>query len=150
MNRALKEQQKTMKDIGHLEGVVKAEKDKHIVDQDREYIMNLERQLAIYRASIETLSKDYKELGTKKSGMLKDLKATREQRVKRLEDSKQSFVGWIKHLMDNADFREELGLGMEKMRYAAEAEKKKLSEYHSYDDGTIDQPFLTPETFKND
>ena len=93
MNRALKEQQSTMKDIEHIEGVVKAEKDKHIADQDRDYIINLERQLAIYRASIETLSKDYKELGTKKSGMLKDLKATREQRVKRLEDSKQSFAG---------------------------------------------------------
>jgi hypothetical protein len=150
MNRALKEQNKTMKDIEHMEDIVKAEKDKHIADQDRDYIMNLERQLAIYRASIETLSKDYKELGTKKSGMLKDLKATREQRVKRLEDSKQSFIGWIKHLMEAPDFRNELGISMEKMRLASEAERKKLSGYHSYEDGTIDQPFLTPETAKDD
>ena len=150
MNRALKEQSKTMRDIEHMEDVVKAEKDKHTADQDRDYVMNLERQLAIYRASIETLSKDYKELGTKKSGMLKDLKATREQRVKRLEDSKQSFIGWIKHLMEAPDFRNELGISMEKMRLASEAERKKLSGYHSYEDGTIDQPFLTPETAKDD
>lgn len=150
MNRALKEQNKTMKDIEHMEDVVKAEKEKHIADQDRDYIMNLERQLAIYRASIETLSKDYKELGTKKSGMLKDLKATREQRVKRLEDSKQSFIGWIKHLMESSDFRNELGTSMEKMRIASEAKRAQLSAYHSYEDGTIDQPFLTPETAKDD
>ena len=150
MNRALKEQNKTMKDIEHMEDIVKAEKDKHTADQDRDYVMNLERQLAIYRASIETLSKDYKELGTKKSGMLKDLKATREQRVKRLEDSKQSFMGWIKHIMETPDFRNELGKSMEKMRIASEAKRAQLSAYHSYEDGTIDQPFLTPETTKDD
>jgi hypothetical protein len=150
MNRALKEQSKTMRDIEHMEDVVKAEKDKHTADQDRDYVMNLERQLAIYRASIETLSKDYKELGTKKSGMLKDLKATREQRVKRLEDSKQSFMGWIKHIMETPDFRNELGKSMEKMRIASEAKRAQLSAYHSYEDGTIDQPFLTPETTKDD
>jgi hypothetical protein len=37
---------------------------------------------------------------------------------------------------------------MEKMRLAMEAEKERLSEYLTYEDGQVDQPFLTPETTK--
>ena len=29
-------------------------------------------------------------------------------------------------------------------------EEKRLSEYHQYEDGGIDQPFLTPDTVKDD
>ena len=39
---------------------------------------------------------------------------------------------------------------MEKMRLAMEKEKGRLSDYHKYEDGLIDQPFLTPETVKDD
>jgi len=37
---------------------------------------------------------------------------------------------------------------MEKMRLAMEKEKERLSEYNQYEDGAVDQPFLTPETVK--
>jgi hypothetical protein len=37
---------------------------------------------------------------------------------------------------------------MEKMRLATEAEKERLSDYIQYEDGIVDQPFLTPETTK--
>ena len=150
MNRALKEQQSTMNSIDEIETLISTEKEKFIGDQDREYLINLERQVAIYRAAIEALSKDYKDLQGKKSGMLKDLKATREQRIKRLEDSKQTFTGWIKNVLQNAAFREELSINMEKMRLAVEKESARLAGHHKYDDGVIDQPLLTPETFSDD
>ena len=36
-------------------------------------------------------------------------------------------------------------------RYIAyQQEEAKLTEYHQYEDGGIDQPFLTPETAKDD
>jgi hypothetical protein len=31
-----------------------------------------------------------------------------------------------------------------------EVERERLSEYHKYEDGTIDQPFLTPDSTKED
>ena len=31
-----------------------------------------------------------------------------------------------------------------------ENEAERLSEYHKYEDGTIDQPFLTPDSVKDD
>ena len=43
-----------------------------------------------------------------------------------------------------------MGIEMEKMRLAAYEEEKRLSEYHQYEDHVVDQPFLTPETVKDD
>ena len=77
------------------------------------------------------------------------MKGTREQRIKRLEDSKQSFTSWIAHLMQNPEILKSYGIEMEKMRLAMIKEKERLSEFHTYEDGQIDQPFLTPETIKD-
>ena len=149
MNRALKEQQKGMREIAILEDELADEKDKG-VNMNSDRVFNLERQVAVSRASLETLSRDYKDLQTKKNAMLKELKGTREQRIKQLEDSKQTFVGWVKEVANNAEFRNQLSVDMEKMRIAVQKEAKKLSEYHTYGDGMVDQPFLTAETVKDD
>ena len=150
MNRALIGQQTNMRSIGEYEELVTVEKSKSLEVQDKDYIYNLERQIAVCRAAQDSLTREYKDLQTKKASMLKDLKATREQRIKRLEDSKQTFIGWVRNLMSNPETRQQLGTDMEKMRLAMEAEKKRLSEYHKYEDGNIDQPFLTPDTVKDD
>jgi hypothetical protein len=150
MNRALTSQQTNMRDVRRYEGLVTEEKAQALEIQDKDHIYGLERQIAILRAAQESLTRDYKDLQTKKAGMLKDLKATREQRIRRLEDSKQTFIGWVRNLMSNPDVRKKIGKDMEKMRLAMEAEKDRLSEYHKYEDGNIDQPFLTPDTVKDD
>jgi hypothetical protein len=46
----------------------------------------------------------------------------------------------------NPMFRNKIGLDMEKMRLAHLKEKERLSEFMKYEDGIVDQPFLTPET----
>tara|TARA_Y100001938_G_scaffold145524_1_gene222363 strand:- start:15766 stop:16560 length:795 start_codon:yes stop_codon:yes gene_type:complete len=150
MNRALKDQQTNLKDISKYEELVTDEKRKPLEVQDKDYIYSLERQVAVLRAASETMNRDYKDLQTKKSSMLKDLKATREQRVKRLEDSKQTFIGWVRNLMSDPQTRHEMGMEMEKMRLAAYKEQERLSEYHQYEDQIVDQPFLTPDTVKDD
>ena len=150
MNRTLKEQQKSMNDIGAMEILILTEKQKGRDERDRDYILNMERQIAVLRAAQESLGKDYKEMQSKKNTMLKELKGTREQRIKILEDSKETFAGWARALIQDREMRKEIGSNMEKMRLAMEKEKQRLSEYHKYEDGIIDQPFLTPETAKDD
>ena len=150
MNRALIGQQTNMRNISHYEEMVTVEKNKSLEIQDKDYIYNLERQIAVSRAAQESLTREYKDLQTKKASMLKDLKATREQRIKRLEDSKQTFIGWVRNLMSNPDTRRELGIEMENMRLVMKEEEKILSNYHQYEDGGVDQPFLTPDTVKDD
>ena len=150
MNRALTSQQSNTNLIRTYEDLVTEEKKISLESQDKDHIYNLERQVAVLRAAQESLTRDYRDLQTKKSGMLKDLKATREQRIKRLEDSKQTFIGWVRNLMTNPEARREMGNNMEKMRLAMIEENKRLSAYHKYEDGSIDQPFLTPDSVKDD
>ncbi len=150
MNRALIGQQSNMRSIREYEELVTIEKGKDLETQDKDHIYNLERQVAVCRAAQDSLTREYKDLQTKKASMLKDLKATREQRIKRLEDSKQTFIGWVRNLMTNPEVRREMGTNMEKMRLAMEVERERLSEYHKYEDGNIDQPFLTPDSTKED
>ena len=149
MNRALIGQQDNMRSIDQFQDAVTVEKNKDLELQDKDYIYNLERQIEVCRDAQDSLTRDYKDLQTKKAAMLKDLKATREQRIKRLEDSKQTFIGWVRNLMSNPDTRREMGIEMEKMRLAMKQEEKRLSEYHQYEAGGIDQPFLTPDTVKD-
>jgi len=148
MNRALRDQQVNTEQIRSFEVLINDEKEKPVEYQDRDYVFNLERQIAVLRAAQESLNRDYKDLGLKKSAMLKDMKATREQRIKRLEDSKQTFIGWVTDLMVNPEKRHELGMEMEKMRLAMDKEREALSEWHQYEDKIIDQPFLTPDSVK--
>ena len=75
----------------------------------------------------------------------KDLKATREQRIKRIEDGKSSWIGLIRMLEDE-EIREKEGREMEIMAMAVDKNRKLISEYHNYADDTVDSPLLTPET----
>lgn len=150
MNRCLKNNKDSIEQISTLEALVQAERARDPDQQDRDQILNMERQMASYRASQESMNRDYRELQAKKNGMLKEMRATREQRVKRLEDSRQSFTGWMIHLMTHPEQTRKYGLEMEKMRLGMENEKARLAQLHKYEDGSIDQPFLTPDTVKGD
>ena len=149
MNRSLKYNKENIEQIAQFNELLRQLRAADVDQQDRDEIFNIERQTASLKASQESLNKDYRELQTKKNSMLKEMKATREQRVKRLEDSKQSFVGWLAYLVSNPDVARGYGSEMEKMRLAMDHQKEKLSQYHQFQDGLVDQPFLTPDTVKD-
>lgn len=148
MNRCLKGNKDNIQQISTYETMVKDERSKDKDDQDLDYIINLERQIASLRASQESLNRDYRELQTKKASMLREMKGTREQRIKRLEDSKQSFISWVANMMQDPETMKQYGIEMEKMKMAMLKEKERLSAFHKYEDGLVDQPFLTPDTVK--
>ncbi len=82
--------------------------------------------------------------------MFKELKATREQRSQKLENNKSTMASRIEKILRDPDFFEEQGKYIEKMRLAMQQEMSRLADYHQYEDGSVDQPFLTPDTIKND
>ena len=149
MNRCLKGNKANIDQINTYDQMLKDERSRDKDQQDHDYIINLERQLASLRASQESLNRDYRELQTKKDSMLKNMKGTREQRIKRLEDSKLSFTSWVAALMQNPELIKQYGSEMEKMRAAMSIEKGRLGEFHEFTDGQVDQPFLTPDTVKD-
>jgi hypothetical protein len=107
-------------------------------------------KMAIRQTAQGALNKDYRDMQDKKNKMYDILKATRNSRVKRYEDMKESMTGWIQEMLRDADMRERLGIDMEKMRLAADKELARLSEYHKYEDGEVDQPILNCDTIKED
>ena len=146
MNRCLKSNKDNLNELNLIDKMIREERAKEKEDRDQDYLMNLERQAASLRASQESLNRDYRELQSKKANMLREMKGTREQRIKRLEDSKQSFTSWVAMLMQDPDTLKRYGIEMEKMRLSMLKEKERLSAFHKYEDGVIDQPFLTPDT----
>jgi uncharacterized protein Smg (DUF494 family) len=135
-----------------------ADTEKLQTDVDKEYelpedvrdgpkLANLETQLSFARNSIANYTNEYTKLLNEQQKISKDLKATREQRIKRIEDGKSSWIGLIRMLEDE-EIREKEGREMEIMNMAVEQQTKNLSEYHTYQDGEIDTPLLTPETIR--
>lgn len=149
MNRALKTNKDNIEAINRLEGEVEQLLETPLDSRhpdDMENIMNLERQIGVLRGSQDSINKDYRDLQDKKGRMLKEMKGTREQRIKRLEDSKDSFPSWLATLIQDPERMREYGLQMEKMRMAMDIERGRLSQLHKYEDGAIDRPFLNDKS----
>lgn len=145
MNRCLKSNKENIHTINRLECEIERLLD--VPDpEELDRVLNMERQVGALRSGQEALNRDYRDLQTKKSAMLKDMKATREQRIKRLEDSRESFGSWVASLLQNPEKLRGFGIEMEKMRLAMLAEKARLSQFHKYEDGMVDQPFLNHES----
>ena len=146
MDRILKQQENIKSQIVSIEKQISVAKKANKLDEAN----NLQRELAAYYAASQAGTKEFSDLLKQKQAMFRDLKATRDQRVKQLESNKQTLAGWIKTLMSDLQLRIDLGLRMEKERIAANVEYERLSEYHTYLDGTVDQPILNHETIKDD
>lgn len=146
MNRILRAQQETVDKIYNLEIELAKSED----NADRDLAMMLERQIATLRASQETMSRDFKDLQSRKSGLLKDLKGTREQRIKAIEDHRQTFPTLITKVMTDPRYRNDMAVYIEKMRLATEKERERLSQLISYEDNLPDRPLLNSDSVLKD
>lgn len=126
----------------------KIEKEENSTEPNEERLDSLSRTLTQCYAGTDALTKEFTTLLQRKTEAFQKLKATREQRIQQIESSKESLVGWIKDLHQNYRKTVELGLKMEKMRIATEAEYQRLSEFHTFMDGQVDQPILNYKTVK--
>jgi hypothetical protein len=144
INRSMKERKRHIADTEKLQNEVDKEYAKSEDQRDIPKLANLETQLSFARNSIANYTNEYTKLLNEQQKISKDLKATREQRIKRIEDGKSSWVGLIRMLEDE-EIREKEGKEMAIMTMAVNNYKNKLSEYHSYADQTLDSPLLTPE-----
>lgn len=144
INRSMKERKRHIADTEKLQVEVDKEYSKPEDQRDIPKLTNLETQLGFARNSIANYTNEYTKLLNEQQKISKDLKATREQRIKRIEDGKSSWIGLIRMLEDE-DTREKQGREMEIMALATAKSKQQLAEYHSYADTIIDSPLLTPE-----
>ena len=145
INRSMKERKRHIEETAKLQGEVDKEYNKPEDTRDVARLMNLETQLSFARNSIANYTNEYTKLLNEQQKISKDLKATREQRIKRVEDGKSSWVGLIRMLEDE-EIREREGKEMAIIGLATDRSKSILQQYHNFQDNTIDRPFLTAET----
>ena len=144
INRSMKERKRHISDTEKLQKQVDLEYQLPEDDRDTAKLTNLETQLSFARNSISSYTNEYTKLLNEQQKISKDLKATREQRIKRIEDGKSSWVGLIRMLEDE-EIREKEGRQMEILSMATDKSKEKLVEYHTYANDVVDKPFLTPD-----
>lgn len=148
INRSMKERKRHITETEKLQRLVDKEYEKPEEQRDIPKLANLETQLSFARNSIANYTNEYTKLLNEQQKISKDLKATREQRIKRIEDGKSSWIGLIRMLEDE-EIREKEGREMEILAIATEKLKNKLYDYHNYQDGVVDKPFLNPESLEN-
>jgi hypothetical protein len=149
INRGMEDRQEVMINIERLNKLIDDEINKPAQMQDTQAIASFQTQLGAAYASKSAYINEHEKLLTKKERLLKDLKGTREQRKRNTEDAKTNFSAWLKQL-DDIEVRKREGIDMEIHRMAADKAIEDLSDYHKYEDGTVDQPFLNADTVKDE
>jgi len=149
INRGMEDRQEVMTNIARLNQLIDDEINKPAQMQDTQAIASFQTQLGAAYASKSAYINEHEKLLTKKERLLKDLKGTREQRKRNTEDAKTNFSAWLKQL-DDIEVRKREGIDMEIHRMAADKAIEDLSDYHKYEDGTVDQPFLNADTVKDE
>ncbi len=145
INRSMEDRQEIMENIETLNGLIDQEMSKPKDMQDTQALAMFQTQLGAMIGSKSSYINEHEKLLTKKERYLKDLKGTREQRKRVADDAKTNFSMWMRQL-DELETREAEGFDMAVQAIAADKARKRLSEFHEYEDGEVDQPLLNSET----
>lgn len=147
-SRNLKDRQRHELECEKIQKVIAEEYLKPEAVRDAAKLLQLETQLNMARAAVTSYTNEYTKLLAEQQKISKDLKATREQRIRRIEDGKSSWAGLIRMLEDE-QIREKEGREMEILAMATDKVKRNLTEFHNFQDKTVDKPFLLPEDSEN-
>lgn len=145
MHRIQSQKRRILERIEKIQERLRKEDAKLPSDQDTEIInMLTEEEDALYSAE-QYRTKEFSEQLKAHSDILKTLKATRDQRYAKIENSKFTFQDWL--ITHNEEkLRRKESHEMELMRIATDIEYKRLGQYHEYEDGMVDRPILSAET----
>jgi hypothetical protein len=105
----------------------------------------LQTQIVQYRDQERSMSKEYTDLEAHHQQIMKSLKATRDQRINKIESSKMTFIGLIKELQRD-EIRNQMSVTHALMEQATNKEFVRLAKVHKYMDGNEDQPLLSAES----
>jgi hypothetical protein len=112
--------------------------------RDDAQIAILRREISSMEVALQSLDKNQQGYEGRKDTLLKSLKATREARLKQIEDRGKNFFGLIKYLNDREN-REKEGRWMDLMGKSTDKSYEELTQSVQYEDGSIDCPILDPE-----
>lgn len=109
-------------------------------------VFNIERQIGVLRAAQDTVSKDYKTYQEQKMKLFDKIKGSRDQRVSKIEDQKNTFAQFILRLRKDPNFSKKLSIEMEKMRLSTLKQVEQLGQIHKFADNRLDRCILNDST----
>ena len=134
-----------IRDISGLQEKLLLETQKPTDQRNYELVAELTTQIDMSKGVLGSFNTELRQLSGEESNILKELKASREMRIKKVEDSKTAFSGYVRYLDEEPNLKQ-VGRDAELMRKAMERSMDKLGEYHLYINDRLDRPFLTNET----
>ncbi len=142
--RAIAEQANIIRRINQLEDLIQKEEDKLPEDRDHDQLSSWRTQLNSLYAARGAVGKQHLDYQHRKDVKLRDLKGSRDQRFKQIEESRRNIFELIKDL-DTHRKRMEEGRLNEKIRIASEKVAEDWGQVMDYGDNRFDKPFLSPE-----
>lgn len=153
MQRNLKGAKRAAGDIRRMENeltkIFTEYENKDMPDETKSLALNIETQLLSARSAQNSKSTEFVKLQEKHSSLLKELKATRDQRISKIENSSKDILGLLKAMQDQK-FRAQEGRQQALVNLAMEKEGERLSEFHQFEDGLLDRPILSADTVGED
>lgn len=116
-----------------------------ISDADAQTLIEYDNQIAQLRSAEAQKSTEFTKLSDDHQKILRDLKATRDQRMARVDSSKESFLAILRELQDE-DEQLNTARQLELVKKATTNELNKLAKVHEYEDGKQDIPILNADT----
>ena len=120
------------------------EREKSLDVRDQVSMQSWQEQINSLRGSLKSLTETHLSYQQRKDAKLNDLKATRRARFAEDRESKQTFFGLLRELNEYKNRLRE-GRLAGKLLAAAQKNQQDLNELTTYEDDTIDSPFLCPE-----
>ena len=154
MDRNLQSKKRSREQVDNLEAIQKGIIEKYGGDfsqlalEDQHSVTEIGQQIAGFVSGEQNATKEYADLQKAHNEILKMLKGAREQRIQNVENSKISFTGFVKSLM-NLDIQEKEARQNELFKHASKKELDRLSQPHRFIDNSYDLPILSAETIEN-
>jgi hypothetical protein len=143
-NRAVTKKTQHIRDIDELEDLIDREMEVDIDARDVGSLSTWEQQRSALIAAMDSLTSEALEYQKKKDEKLKQLKATRESRLKNAEQSKSNFWALMRE-MNSPDMLKSWMEYTQKMHLGANIVRLEWGEMIEFEDGKYDKPFLSPE-----
>jgi hypothetical protein len=116
-----------------------------MASEDRDWVLKIEQDITAARAAEQSRTTEFVKLQERHDSLMKQMKATRDQRIKEVESSRENFLGVVKDLQKrDVQEYESRQLGLAKL--AAEKEYKRLGSLHQFEDKSLDRPILSCDT----
>ena len=145
LHRALEQKKNILQEIKENEKLIAEEREKDMDDRDTDFMTNALRTVVQLRGTSEAYTKEINEIKKTKDGKFKDLKATRNERLKTVEESGKNIFALIK-LLDEQKSRETEGRMTGLVYEASKHKQEDMKQNIVFSDGEVDKAWLTPES----